>query len=447
MVEVPETRYVKTEDGLAVAYQVIGDGPRDIVLIPFVPCIDVMWEEPSYAHVLQRLARIGRLIMFDWRGFGASDPVPLGALPTAENWTDDARVVLDAVGSTAASIVCHAPMGFMGMLFGATYPERTSALILIDPYAKTMVADGYPLGSTPEEMEAFSQVTIDQAWGTAASTPLFAPSRALDERFVRWLARYERGAASPAVIAAIARWNFRLDMRPVLPTIRVPTLVLLHQGEPWEPQAALGRYVADNIPGAQTRSLSGSDFLFFSEGADELVDHIEEFITGVPPDREADRSLATVLFTDVVSSTEHASRLGDRRWTDLLDRHDALVSRELERHRGRKVNPTGDGLLATFDGPARAVRCAQAICGGVRELGIEVRAGLHTGEVELRGADIGGIAVHIGQRVSALAGPGEVLVSRTVTDLVAGSGIGFDDRGEYELKGVPGKWRLFAVVA
>jgi class 3 adenylate cyclase len=242
------------------------------------------------------------------------------------------------------------------------------------------------------------------------------------------------------------RWVNNLDFRSILPAIRVPTLVLHREADPVI-RLDHGRYLADHIPSARLVVVPGTDYLFFTEGADELVDHIEEFITGVRPIRETDRALATVLFTDIVGSTNHATRLGDRKWTDLLNRHDELVSRELDRHRGRKVNPTGDGILATFDGPARAVRCAQAICEGVRPLGIEVRAGLHTGEVELRGEDIGGIAVHIGQRVSALAGAGEVLVSRTVTDLVAGSGIEFEDRGEQELKGVPGKLSVYAVMS
>jgi class 3 adenylate cyclase len=284
----------------------------------------------------------------------------------------------------------------------------------------------------------------EQGWGTGTNVSVWAPSRAGDDTFGRWLGRFERGAVSPATIRALSRWVLNLDLRSVLPSIRVPTLVLHREADLLLPLDH-GRYLADHIPDARLVVLPGSDFLFFTEGADEIVDHIEEFITGVRPVREPDRALATVLFTDIVGSTEHATRLGDKKWTDLLNRHDDLVSRELERHRGRKVNPTGDGILATFDGPARAVRCAQAICEAVRPLGIEVRAGLHTGEVELRGEDIGGIAVHIGQRVSALAGPGEVLVSRTVTDLVAGSGLLFEERGEQELKGVPGKWSVYAV--
>jgi class 3 adenylate cyclase len=297
----------------------------------------------------------------------------------------------------------------------------------------------------PEAAENFVQWT-EQGWGTGANVAAWATSRAGDDAFCRWLGRYERGVMSPGTYGVLQRYYISLDLRSVPPTIRVPTLVL-HREDDRMVRLDHGRYLAEHIPDARLVVVPGTDYWFFTQGVDGIVDHIEEFITGAPPVRETDRALATVLFTDIVGSTEHATRLGDKRWTDLLNHHDELVSRELERHRGRKVNPTGDGILATFDGPARAVRCAQAICSAVRPFGIEVRAGLHTGEVELRGEDIGGIAVHIGQRVSALAGPGEVLVSRTVTDLVAGSGIEFEERGEHELKGVPGRWPIYAAMA
>ncbi len=440
----PETRYAKNADGLSIAYQTLGDGPTDIVVVPAFMCVDLMWEEPSLAHVLRRLARIGRFICFDRSGFGASDPVPLGALPTPEAWMEDARAVLDAVGSTTANLVCHGGGGVTGMLFAATYGERTNTLTLIQAFARTLWGEDYPCGVPSEVLERFIDRTA-QGWGTGADVAVWAPSKAGDDSFRRWLGRYERGDQSPAMHVAMMQWNTKLDLRSVLPAIRVPTLVL-HREDDRVVRLDHGRYLADHIPGAQLVVVPGTDHMFFTQGADEIVDHIEEFITGAPPVREPDRALATVLFTDIVGSTDHASRLGDKNWTDLLNRHDELVSRELERHRGRKVNPTGDGILATFDGPARAVRCAQAICQAVRNLGIEVRAGLHTGEVELRGEDIGGIAVHIGQRVSAMAGPGEVLVSRTVTDLVAGSGLLFEERGEHDLKGVPGRWPVYAVV-
>ncbi len=440
----PETRYAKNDNGLSIAYQTLGEGATDIVVLPTLTCVDLMWEEPSLAHVLRRLARIGRVICFDPSGAGASDPVPLGALPTPEAWMEDTRAVLDAVGSTTANLVCHGARAFLGMLFAATYGERTNTLTLIQAFARSLWAEDYPCGAPPDLFERFIDRTA-QAWGTGANVAVWAPSKAGDDTFRRWWGRYERGLWSPATYMAVMRWGSKLDLRSVLPAIRVPTLVL-HREDDQRVPLDHGRYLADHIPGARLVVVPGTDFMFFTQGADEIVDHIEEFITGAPPVREPDRALATVLFTDIVDSTDHASRLGDKNWTDLLDRHDELVSRELERHRGRKVNPTGDGILATFDGPARAVRCAQAICEAVRNLGIEVRAGLHTGEVELRGEDIGGIAVHIGQRVSALAGPGEVLVSRTVTDLVAGSGLAFEERGEHDLKGVPGRWPIYAVV-
>ena len=441
--DAPETRYAKTPDGLSIAYHVAGDGPTDIVLLPSLSCIDVMWMEPSCAHVLHRLAKIGRLVCFDRRGSGSSDPVPLGALPTHEAWMDDLRVVLDAVGSTSVSVVAHGSTGYMGMLFAATYPERTNALIFVNSTARVKLAEDYPFGATPEQLEAFARVHVE-AWGTGANVSFMAPSRSDDEPYRRWYGWLERLSQNPATVEATLGWLFDLDLRSVLPTIRVPTLVL-HREAGQVPQLDQGRYLADHIAGARLVVVPGTDYEIISEHADEIIDHIEEFITGAPPVREPDRALATVLFTDIVASTEHATRLGDKKWTQLLDQHDALIRRELDRHRGRRVNPTGDGILASFDGPARAVRCAQAIVEAVRPLGIEVRAGLHTGEVELRGDDIGGIAVHIGQRVSALARPGEVLVSRTVTDLVAGSGLEFEDRGEHELKGVPGKWAIYAV--
>jgi class 3 adenylate cyclase len=439
---VPDTRYTRTDDGLSIAYQTVGSGPVDVVFVPPTHCIDLMWEEPSYARFLHRLARLGRLICLDSRGFGASDPVPLGALPTPETWMEDMRVVMDTVGSAAAHIVCIGASGFSGMLFAATYPERTRTLTLAESSARTMEADDYPAGTPRENVEAFADWD-ERHWGTGRTVQLWAPSRRDDPAFRRWLARFERHSASPATHGAQVRWVVSLDLRAVLPSIRVPTLVLQKEaGRIIDP--AQGRYVADHIPGAQFETVPGTDLWYFTENPDDLADRLEEFITGKPPVAEPTRALATVLFTDIVGSTTSASELGDRRWTEILDEHDAIVDQELSRHRGRKVNPTGDGLLATFDGPARGVRCAHAICDRVRALGITVRAGLHTGEVELRGDDIGGIAVHIGQRISSLAGPSEVLVSRTVRDLVVGSGLDFEPRGERSLKGIPGTWEVYA---
>jgi pimeloyl-ACP methyl ester carboxylesterase len=425
-VDIPETHYAKTPDGLSIAYQAVGDGTRDVVLLLFWNAVDVLWEDPSLAHVLRRIADMGRLILVDPRGVGASDPIPLGALPTPEAWTEDVRAVLDEVGSTAASMVATPMGGFLGLLFAATYPERTDSLVLLDSFARAAWAEDYLIGFSAEMCESIIAL-VQRDWGTGYVASLVAPSRIGDESFRRWEGRWERAAFSPATAAAYLRWSLALDVRSVLPAIRVPTLVMQQQRSRLFP-VAFGQYMADHIPGARLRLLPGADLFVFTEAADDVMDEVEEFITGALPVRQPDRALATVLFTDVVSSTERASRLGDRKWRQILDQHDSLVARELDRHRGRKVNTTGDGILATFDGPARAVRCAQAIIESIRSLGVEVRAGLHTGEVELRGHDIGGIAVHIGQRVSALAGPGEVLVSRTVTDLVAGSGLIFEER-------------------
>lgn len=360
-----------------------------------------------------------------------------------ETWMEDLGVVLDAVGSTSAHVICHGVAGFMGMIFAATYPERTTTLILLGPSARVPADDDYAIGLPPEQVNAFA-ATSPQLWGTGALAGLWAPSRRGDEAFRLWSARFERGSTSPATYGALLRWSNSLDMRAVLPSIRVPTLVLHAAGDRLIP-ASHGAYVAEHVLHGRSVLISSSDRWLFTDGAEDTFDEIEEFITGTRPVREPDRALATVLFTDIVASTDNAVRLGDKRWTQILDDHDSIVTQELDRHRGRKVNPTGDGMLATFDGPARGVRCAQAICEQVGPLGIAVRAGLHTGEVELRGDDIGGIAVHIGQRVSSLAGPGEVLVSRTVRDLVTGSGLEFSDRGEQHLKGVPGTWTVYAL--
>jgi class 3 adenylate cyclase len=440
--EAPGTHYAKRPDGLHIAYQTVGEGPPDILFLPYMAAIDAFWREPSFAHVLERFSSIGRLICLDPTGSGAADPISLGALPTPERWMDDIRIGLDAVGSTSAHLVCHG-FGAMGTLFAATYPERTASLVLIDSYARAARADDYAIGWPPALCEAVVAGT-GQSWGTGSGGLAFAPSRSGDENFLRWHAHYERTAMGKTTVGAFMRWVLALDIRAVLPAIRVPTLVM-HQESSRVFPVAFGEYLAEHIAGARFKRLPGADCFLYSDSSDDVLDEIEEFITGVPAVHEPERALATVLFTDVVDSTPAITKIGDRAWGQLFERHDRLVDRELERHRGRKVRPTGDGMLATFDGPARAVRCAQALCEGVRPLGIELRAGLHTGEVELHGDDIGGIAVHIGQRVSALAGPGEVLVSRTVTDLVAGSGIEFEERGEHELKGVPGKWAIYAV--
>jgi class 3 adenylate cyclase/pimeloyl-ACP methyl ester carboxylesterase len=437
----PDSLYAKTPDDVHIAYQVVGRGTTDIVLLPDSGCIEAMWEDPSYAHVLERFATIGRLICLDWSGLGVSDPAPFGSR-LFEDRMADLLAVLDAVGSETATIVGHGEGGRFGIVFAASYPQRTSRLVLLDDCcALHFRADGYPNGPTFEEMEATAR-SIPTVWGTGTYGLIMAPSRAGDERFQRWHARMERLTCSPATVGVAFGSSMTVDLRPILPAIHVPSLVIFREGG-GPTRLWAGRFLADHISGAKFVLVPGSDAWFFTEAADDIVDHIEEFITGTAPVREPDRALATVLFTDIVASTARASELGDAKWSELLDRHDEVVGRELERFRGRMVKSTGDGLVATFDGPARAVRCAEAICSAVKALGIEVRAGVHTGEIEFRGDDIGGIAVHIGQRVSALAGAGEVFVSRTVTDLVAGSGLVFEHRGEHELKGVQGSWSIY----
>jgi class 3 adenylate cyclase len=414
------------------------------VLLGNLTCVDAMWEDPHFALVLRRLAALGRVICFDWRGHGASDPVPLGALPTIDAWSDDARVVLDAVGSRSATLIgVNVGASPMAIFLAAAFPERTDALVLVNGMARSLRADDYQFGQTDEAVTAVLGLYEDR-WGTGEVGARLVPSRADDESFRGWHARYERLAMSPSTVRALLGWALQLDVRDVLHLVRVPTLVL-HAERTLAWPIEHSRYLADRIEGARLAILPGGDVTLYGKDSEAALDHIEEFLTGGHPVHDHDRVLATVLFTDIVRSTEHAGKMGDRRWAQLLNEHDALVIRELQRYRGRKVNTTGDGFLATFDGPARAVRCALAICEGVRPLGIEVRVGLHTGEVELRGNDIGGIAVHIGQRVSGLASAGKVLVSATVKDLVAGSGIQFADHGEHDLKGVPGTWRLFGV--
>lgn len=437
------TRYVRNVDGLSIAYQTVGSGPHDIVLIPPLPAIDAMWDEPSYAKALRQLAAMGRLIMFDFRGMGASDPVPLGALPTPEGWMEDITVVLDAVGSTDCHLVGNGNASALAILFAATYPARTKTLTLVNPTARVLEDDDYDCGISPEALARFLAWS-ERTWGTGAAVVVHVPSRVDDESFTRWYERFLRANMSPSEAAASVPWSTALDMRSVLPVVGAPTLVMSRRDcvmiSPRQ-----GEYVAEHIPGARFVEIPGRDYWFFTEHVDAVLDHISEVVTGQRVSPDPDRALMTVMFTDIVGSTEKVAQLGDRRWARLLDQHDAIASRELERHRGLKVNPTGDGLLATFDGPARAVRCALAIRDAIGELGLQVRAGVHTGEVELRGDDVGGIAVHIGQRVSALAAPGEVFVSRTVADLLLGSGIVLEDRGERTLKGVPGKWRIHAV--
>lgn len=437
----PETKYTKSGD-VNIAYQVFGDGPIDLVFVPgFVSHLEWAWEEPGLARFYRRLASFTRVITFDKRGTGVSDRVADTALPTLEQRMDDVRAVMDAVGSQRAALIGFSEGGPMCALFAATYPQRTSALILYGSFARMPIVDV----TTPDQRQVLIQA-MEDTWGEPGSMAFFAPSMINDEDFRQRWARFGRMAASPRAAALLTKMNLEIDISHVLPSILVPTLVL-HRSEDSVIAAAAGRYLADHIPDAKYVELRGVDHMHWVGDTDAILDEVEEFLTGVRHGPDPDRVLATVLFTDIVGSTEKAAQQGDRRWRDVLDQHNEIVVRELARFRGREVKNTGDGVLATFDGPGRAIRCACAIRDSVRPLGIEVRAGLHCGECELVGDDVGGIAVHIAARVAAKASAGEALVSSTVKDLVAGSGIEFEDRGSHALKGVPEEWRLFAVRA
>jgi class 3 adenylate cyclase len=437
----PETRYARSGP-YNIAYQVTGDGPFDLLWVPgFVSNIELAWEEPLLAHFLTRLARFSRLILFDKRGTGLSDRVPLDALPTLEERMEDLVVVLDAVGSERAALVSHSEGGNLAILFAATKPARTIALVTAGIFAKRIWSPDYPWAPTPEQRARDIDAT-ERHWGAAWSLATMAPSA--DKESARRLSTYFRQSASPGAAAALMRMNTQIDIRGVLPTITVPTLVMHRTGDR-DASVDEGRWIADQIPGARFVELPGEDHLPWVGEQDGVLDAIEEFLTGSVPAKTIDRVLATVLFVDIVGSTQRAADLGDARWTELLQAFFVVVRRELVRHRGHEVDTAGDGLLATFDGPARAVRCAFAIQVGVRPLGLEVRAGVHTGEVELGAGGVKGIAVHIGARVAALADAGSVWTSSTVRDLVSGSGLAFDDRGVHALKGVPDPWRLFQV--
>jgi class 3 adenylate cyclase len=438
----PETRYARSGD-LNIAYQVAGDGPLDLVYVPgWISNVELNWDEPSHAHVLERLARFSRLILFDKRGTGLSDPVPLDRLPPLEERMDDVRAVLDAVGSTRTAVFGFSEGGLMSVLFAATHPERVTALALYGTFAKRIWSPDYPWAPKPDA-RAREIEQLERDWATRMDLDQLAPSE--DDAFKRRLATYFRRSASPGAAVALMRMNTQIDVRDVLPSIRVPTLVM-HRVHDRDVNVEEGRWIAAQIPDAKYVELPGDTHTLWAGNTDEVVDELEEFLTGTRSPRESDRVLATVLFTDIVGSTERAAHVGDARWREMLAAHHAIVRRELARYRGREIDTAGDGFFATFDGPARAIRCACAIRDGVRSIDLQVRAGLHTGECELVNGKVGGIAVHIGARVASLAEPGEVLVSSTVKDLVAGSGIDFQDRGERRLKGIPEAWRLFSVV-
>ena len=439
---IPETRYAKSGD-TNIAYQVIGDQPRDLIVVPgWVSNIEVFWEDPAAARFLRRLTSFSRLILFDKRGTGLSDRV--GELPDLETRMDDVRSVMDAVGSKAATLCGYSEGGVMCALFAATYPARTSSLIMVGSYVRQKPAPGYLGARSEEQQEQFLQ-SIQKDWGGPVGLDLRAPSIAHEQRVRQWWARFLRMSASPAAALELTRMNYEIDVRHVLPAIHVPTL-LLHSAGDMAVDVYSSRYMAERIPGARLVVLPGNDHLPWGADADAILDEIEEFITGEHHSAEPDRILATILFVDIVGSTDQAAALGDRRWRDVLQSFYGVVRGQLPRFRGSEVSTTGDGVLATFDGPARGIRCARSIADGVRPLGFEVRAGLHTGECEVIDDNVGGIAVHTAARVATLAQPSEVLVSHTVRDLVAGSGLKFASRGTHTLKGVPGDWSLFAAI-
>jgi class 3 adenylate cyclase/pimeloyl-ACP methyl ester carboxylesterase len=443
-VEWPQAKYANTGD-LHVAYWTVGDGPVDIVFVPeWITFIEALWSVPSYERLWERLGSIGRLILTDARGSGSSDPAPIGDRATFEHAVDDLVAVLDAVGSPRAFLIGHTySSAMMACLFAARHPDRTAGLVLAGG-TPSYLDRGDGFGLTPELRDAHLAYIADH-WGDPDGAHLHmsmpGPGRE-DER--QREARFERMAMSPATAKAHFEMVFDLDVRAVLPSVKAPSLVVHRTGDRVVSVNA-GRYLAEHIEGARFVELPGDEHFWFIGDVDNVLDEITEFITGTRPAVEPDRVLVTVLFTDVVGSTEQAALVGDRRWRDLLDRHDATVRHQLQRFHGREIKTVGDGFLATFDSPVGAIRCACAIRDALRPLGLDVRAGLHTGMVERRNEDIGGIAVHVAQRVSALAAPGEVLVSRTVVDLVAGSDLQFSGGQDHDLKGVPGTWQLFTV--
>ncbi len=442
--ETPDTRYVAVGDA-DVAYQVVGGGTFDVLNFSGLGShLDMLWDSPSGTGMLARLASLGRLILFDRRGTGASDGVARNAIPTWEEWTEDVGAVLDAAGSDRAAIFAEQDAGPIAILFAATHPERVSALVLANTSARYLVADDYPAGVSKETADTFIDL-ISAHWGTPDLIAAAYPDLAMDPELQRWLAKQTRAAATPRTAAAQYRYLLNsVDVRHALPLIRVPTLVLPYNKNPLVP-VDQGRFLAENIHGATFVELPGEYASLTSFDVEVWLGDVAEFLTGERPEVGVERILTTVLFTDIVGSTAQAAAVGDRGWRSLLDAHDRNVREQLRRFHGREINTTGDGFVASFDGPARAIRCAQAIAEATGKLAMKLRMGLHTGECEVRGDDLGGLAVHIAARVSTLAAPGEILVSGTIKDLVVGSGIEFRERGEHELKGVPGSWKLYAV--
>ena len=439
----PPVSYAVSSDGTHIAWMQAGEGDVDVLYVPtWISHCEHLWAHPRVARFFERLASFSRLIMFDRRGSGLSDPIAEGV--TLEDQMEDVKAVMDAAESERAILFAQMEGGPMAMLFAATHPDRTAGLVLYATFARTLHdKKDVPWGRTREELNAGIEVFF-AGWGDGRRVAALAPSLAGDTVFAEWYAQLERLSTSPGRVRTLVDGVADVDVRDVLPSIRVPTLVMHRREDPFIDRRH-SEYLASRIAGAKLVWLPGNENLIVAGDSEAALDEAEEFITGARPRREPDRVLATVMFTDIVDSTRRAGELGDAGWRDVLERHDDLVREHLRRYQGREVKTMGDGFLATFDGPARAIRCAMAIADQVGRLGIEIRAGLHTGECELRGDDVAGMAVHIGARVGATAGPSEVLVSSTVKDLVVGSGIEFADRGARELKGVPGEWRLYAV--
>jgi class 3 adenylate cyclase len=440
-----ETHYTRSADGTNLAYRLSGEGPLDLVFLhgSAIP-IDLLAEDPGVIRVRTRLDSFSRTMWFDPRGLGASEGDAWDSR-AGKIMDADLTALLDAVGFERPAIVGGSIRGPTAIHFAVTYPERVSALILVNTFAHYVIDDDYPWGVPPESIDQVV-ATVKETWGTVPNLEILAPSRVTDERFRAWYARSVRFFGGPDQIGHMVRANWEADVRPRLSAVSVPTLVVHREGDRVI-QPGAGRYLAEHIPNARFVMLPGEDHLLFVGNTDILVDEIEEFLTGARRGAEGDVVLAAVLFTDIVSSTEHQARVGPGEWSRMTDRHDAMVRSSLARHRGREVKTTGDGFLATFDATGRALRCATEILAGARDIGLDLRAGVHTGEVEVRGDDIAGLAVTIAKRVCDLAGPGQVLVSETVRSNMVGASVQFLDEGEHELKGVPGTWRLLAVVA
>jgi class 3 adenylate cyclase/pimeloyl-ACP methyl ester carboxylesterase len=438
----PVTRYARTVDGVSIAYQSVGSGPLDVVLVPgFVSNVDFYWEHPGWTRILSLIAEFARLILWDKRCTGLSDPV--ARVPTLDERVDDLTAVMDAAGVERAALFGVSEGGLMASLFAAAHPQRVAALALYGTSPKFAASDDWPWGWKREEINHWFE-DLERNWGQGALLSLFAPSQAGNPRALDLWGRYQRAGASPAMGRAVLEALVEIDCREIVASVQAPTLIM-HRAGDLVARVEAARFLAQRIPNALLVEFEGPDHLITIGNFDPIIAELTHFLTGIRPSSPTSRVLATVLFTDIVGSTTRAVELGDQRWRELLESHRTEVRQQLEIHDGREVTTTGDGFLAVFSAPSRAIAAAQAINDATRPLGLELRAGIHTGECETMGNDVGGVAVHIGARVAAAAGPNEVLVSSTVRDLVAGAEVPFEDRGEHELKGIPGQWRLYAV--